>query len=193
MYIIMKAVVYFILLGCVYGAPADTIGDKSSSHTKNEVKTFNVDGQTLTETVEQTDDGTVIDVEAQEGCSGLTVFTDVTHGLLIHRYKDDDTNCYISSLEDYNRTRLAQENPSSVFKYILEPVSEIKRQYFINTATDSMKRVCGDTSIVWSEIYAVTDEQETRQKRDLCGAVCTLYCSIIYEVCFYSCRIICIE
>ncbi|XP_033116219.1 uncharacterized protein LOC117116307 [Anneissia japonica] len=92
-------------------------------------------------------------------------------GLLVHRYSAED-NCYISSLADFNDTRSEQENLSGVFKYRLEPTSEINRQYFSYTATASLKRVCsGAENILWSEIH-VDDEQMTRQKRG-----CTVQCS----------------
>ncbi|XP_033109619.1 uncharacterized protein LOC117110898 [Anneissia japonica] len=180
---VLKSVVMCLLLACVYGAPADT---KGKPVVKVE-KTFDVEGRTLTETMEQTDDGIIIDVEAQQGSSALTVFTDLTHGLLIHRHKSDDS-CYISSLADYNDTALAQENPKSVFKYRLEPISEINRQYFRYTATDSMKRICsGAGNILWSVIHADA-ENETRQKRHECTYKCSTWCFII---CNTKCELTC--
>ncbi|XP_033096807.1 uncharacterized protein LOC117101051 isoform X2 [Anneissia japonica] len=188
---VIQAVVFCLFLGCVYGAPADTTGTQdvdSFQHKMKVEKTFYVEGQFLTETLEETDDGIIIDVEAEQGSTALTVFTDVTHGLLLHRFSTHDF-CYISSLAEYNDTRSAQENPSSVFKYRLVPISEINRQYFSHTATRDMKHVCsGARNILWSEIHA-EGEQETRQKRG-CRGVCKMVCHI-GRSCDYVCGMEC--
>ncbi|XP_033125083.1 uncharacterized protein LOC117123307 [Anneissia japonica] len=152
---------------------------------------FVVEFRNLSETFEQTDDGIKIEVEALKGSSALTVFTDVTYGLLIYRYNGDDI-CYISSLAEYNDTRSAQENPSSMFKYRLEPISEINHHYFSYTATDSMKRICSGTkNILWSKIDA-EDEKETRQKR---FTSCSLFecetCRIFRSSCNWNCYHFC--
>ncbi|XP_071955403.1 uncharacterized protein [Antedon mediterranea] len=176
----------FVLIGCMYGASASPT--PASKPFQKEQKTFEVDGGELVETIEDTDDGQIIDVEAQRGNGALTVFTDVTHGLLVHRYGDDD-QCYISSLAEYNATRLEHGSPSELFKYRLESVSEINKQYFSHTATDQMKRVCnGVKNILWSEVHAEFEEQETREKRD-CYVRCGYYCS--YYGCSYVCRLTC--
>ncbi|XP_033114980.1 uncharacterized protein LOC117115340 [Anneissia japonica] len=97
---VIQSVVLCILLGFVYGAPADA----TSTFQHKFEETFDVEGQTLTDKLELTDDGIIINVEDQDGSIALTVSTDYTHGLLIHRYHPDD-NCYISSIAQYDDTK----------------------------------------------------------------------------------------
>ncbi|XP_033125096.1 uncharacterized protein LOC117123319 isoform X2 [Anneissia japonica] len=184
---VIQSVVLCIILACMYGAPAHTMSTQDVENSQHKMmfeELFVVESRTLT------DDGIIIEVEALKGSSALTVFTDVTYGLLIYRYNGDDI-CYISSLAEYNDTRSAQENPSSMFKYRLEPISEINHHYFSYTATDSMKRICsGAKNILWSKIDA-EDEKETRQKRSFCRMYDCYMCRMHRFYCKSYCRTYC--